>query len=295
MPGFWLGRAGALQQIRTPSPDYSAPRIRLGGTHELLAGLVRDTIGYRRQFSLRFPVDLTAEQYSVLETLYELPGPYRYLDPTRRNLLTANQSSGTDALRDTTGLLARFQGTLVSDTAQARSGLRAAKWDTVTALSATNRGVYCYTSATVPDRTWAAILPSTTYTASVYARASATVSMYAAIDWMDAGGAIISTSFGSSANPGTGNWSSRFTVTATSPSSAAYAIPALLNQATTAGAVQVWADEWQLQEGATATTWVLGTGVPVVTIDTLEPDYSNYAADATPPLLGATMTLLEIT
>ncbi|HEY5990538.1 MAG TPA: hypothetical protein VIV12_29725, partial [Streptosporangiaceae bacterium] len=151
MPTFALGPAGALQSFRAPGPDYAAARARLGGTHETLGGrLIRDTVGFRRSFTLRLPPDLTAEQYSVLEALFEQPGPYRFVDPTRRNLLTANQSSGTDALRTTEGFSAVGQGTVTSDTAQFRSGTRSVKWDTVTSLTATGRGVYLPANSGTP-------------------------------------------------------------------------------------------------------------------------------------------------
>jgi hypothetical protein len=68
----------------------------------------------------------------------------------------------------------------------------------------------------------------------------------------------------------------------------------LLNTTTTGAAVQVFVDDPQLEQAAVASNAVLGTGVPIVTVDALEPDYSNYYADAAAPLLGATLTLLEI-
>jgi hypothetical protein len=294
MATFWLGPAGGLVQVRAPSPDYTTPRIRLGGTHETLAGgLIRDTIGYRRTITLRLPPDQTAEQYSALEALYELPlGPYRYLDPTRRNLLTANQSSGTDAARDTTGLVVNTQGVISSSTAQAHSGTRSILWDTVTPLGATGRGVTFGTSSTGPDKTWAAVLPSTAYTLSMWARASAAVQMKSRIDYCDAAGTNLSTINGTPVTLST-SWQ-QITATGTSPSNVAYALARATNSDTPAGAVQVYLDDAQLEEGSTASTWVLGTGVPLMTIDSFEPDYSLYAADAAPPSLGAMMVLLEV-
>jgi hypothetical protein len=291
---FALGPAGALVPFRAPSPDYASSRTRLGGTHELLAGLVRDTIGFRRTITLKLPTDLTAEQYSALETLFELPGPYRFVDPTRRNLLTANQSTGTDALRDTTGIIARFGGSVSSSTAQARSGSRSIAW--AVTPSGTGQGIYLQGSTSTVDQTWAVVRPSTQYTVTGYMRSTLAISMKAGMDWYDAAGAFISADTGGSGQAlSTSAWTTRVTrTTPAAPSSVAYGIPWFTNT-TTGAAMTVFLDDPQMEEGTTANPWVFGTGVPLVTIDSLEPDYSNWYADATPPLLGATMTLLEIT
>lgn len=289
-PPFWLGPAGSLVAVKAPTRDsYASARTRLGGVHGTLAGrLIRDTVGYRRQFTLVWR-NLTADELSTLETLFEQPGPYRFVDSTRRNLLSANQSTGTDALLDVTGFSAPFQGTVTSDTTQKRSGSRSLKWDTVTSLTLTNRGVYLPAPAGTPDATWAAVLPSTAYTFSAYVRASAAISMYAVIDWRDASGATISTDFGTGTAVSTTDWSTRLVcANKTSPSTAAYAVPAVLDSAAPSAIRQVWIDDPQLEQAAATSTWTFGTGVPLVIIDALVPAYANY------PLYGAELTLLEI-
>jgi hypothetical protein len=154
--------------------------------------------------------------------------------------------------------------------------------------------VALHTSVSTIDGTWAAVLPSTQYTFSAYARTSAAVSMQAAIEWRDAAGAVISTSTGTGVALQTGDWTARPAVTATSPANAAYAVGLLLNTTTTGAAITIYVDDPQLEQAAAATAAVLGTGVPLVVIDSLEPDYSNFALDANPPLLGASLTLLEL-
>lgn len=292
---FYLGLAGALVAIDTPAPDYAPPLIRLGGSHDLLSGgLVRDTIRYRRTHTLTFR-GMTLQQYADLERLYVTPGPYRYVDPTRINLLTANQSTGSDALRDTTGFSAPFQGTVSSDTTQLRTGTRSLKWDTVTSLSVTNRGVYFPTSGSTIDQTWAAVIPNTPYTFSAYVRANAAITMYAAIDWKDAAGTTISTDFGTGTAVSTSDWSTRLTcANKTSPSTAAYAIPAVLDSVAPSAIRQVWIDDAQLEQATAASAWVVGTGVPLVTVDSLVPDFTDYAADAAAPAMAGTLVLLEI-
>lgn len=292
---LWLGPAGALVGFRAPGPDYSPPLLRLGGTHETLGGLVRDTTGYRREIAITLPPDLPAEAYSALESLFVFPnGPYRFIDPTRRNLLGANQSSGTDALRDATGFSAFAQGVVSSSTAQARSGSRSLAWNTQTALAATARGIRLFTSLSPIDRNWAAVLPSTDYTISSYVRASAAVSMQAGLEWYDAAGSQISAPAGAGVAVGTGDWLTRLAFTATSPSNAAYGVGKFFNTTTTVSPITVFFDDLQLEQAAAASAAVLGTGTGPVTIDQLEPDHSNWYADASPPLLGATLVLLEL-
>lgn len=293
MPTFALGPAGALQSFRAPGPDYASARARLGGTHETLTGrLIRDTIGYRRSFTLRLPPDLTAEQYSVLEALFEQPGPYRFVDPTRRNLLTANQSSGTDALRTTEGYSVISAGSVASSTAQARSGTRSLAW-TFGALGGGGSGFVLASNITTPDSTWAAPLAGETYTFSAYFRSTVAITMKVEMSWRDATGAEISLSSGVGASVGTADWLTRRAISAAAPANTAYVIGRAINTAA-AGAGTVYCDDPQLEQAAAATNAVLGTGVPLVSIDSLTPDYSNFALDANPPLLGAELILLEI-
>jgi hypothetical protein len=265
----FLGYPGSLTQLPSPSPGYEPVDIVRGATHELLSGgNVRDRIGVRRRFTLNWPA-MSDANYSLLRSLTRLPGPYRYLDPVELNMLTANQSTGSDALRTTEGAMARFQGTLASSATQFRSWTRSFAWSTGTALGATGRGIYLYTSDATVDPTWAAVRPGITYTASGYLRATAAVSMQAGIDWMSAAGAFISVSLGTGAAVSTSNFNTRFTVTATAPAGAAYGIPFWINTTTTGAAITVYLDEPQMEEGATASTFRLGAGTPLVAVDSL--------------------------
>jgi hypothetical protein len=283
---LWCGPAGSLVQLPRVRLEPETGRVRRGVFHASAAGDggVMQTTGRARVYHLRAE-RITADQLSVYEQLFELPGPYRLVDTGRRNMLTANQSSGTDALVDTTGMKARFQGTVVSSFAQQRTRSRSLNWDTGGALAVTDRGVYFYTSELTVDATWTAVLPNTVYCASVYARADAAVSMYAGFDWHTFDGTFISNTMGTGTALGTTDWLTRLTSGAkTSPSNAAFGIPVVLNSATTAANRDVYLDDAQMEQASAATAAVVGTGTPVVAVDQLGvtlPKPGQYTVDFT--------------
>jgi hypothetical protein len=268
--GFpYLGYPGSLLLLPSPAPGYEPVDLVRGATHELLGGgNVRDRIGCRRRFTLNWPA-MSDANYQLLRALTRLPGPYRYMDPLELNLLTENQSIGTDELRTTEGITARFQGTVASSTAFARSWSRAVAWSTGTPLGSPGRGIYLYNSPSTVDATWAAVRPSVAYTLSGYLRSTAAVSMQAIIDWHNAAGTYLSTSVGTGVALSTSNFNTRVSLTATSPSTAAYGIGGWLNSSTTGSAITVYADELQLEEGSSASTFRLGVGTPLVSVDSL--------------------------
>lgn len=289
----YLGPAGSLTALPSPAPGYAPVDEIRGGTHELLAGSVRDRLRVLRRYTLSWP-GLTDDNWATVRQMMLLPGPHRYLDPLERNMLTPNQAHGTDHLRSTEGFSARTQGTISSSTTFFRSGSRAAAWATGSALGSTDRGYVLRTSTTV-DATWTAVRPSVGYTISGYLRTSATVSVKAGFEWYDSAGVIIGSAvFGSGVSLSTSNFTTRVTHTATSPSTAAYAVGLFFNSTTTGGAITVYLDEAQIEEAAAVTGWRIGGGTPLVSVDSL--DHSIVVADG---LLGvayhaAELQLLEL-
>lgn len=286
--GIWMGPAGSLVEVPRVRLGAEATRARLGAVHVLAGGgAVMQTSGYQTAWRLT-GTWLTPDQFSVWEALASLRGPYRLVDRQRRNLLTPNQSTGGDDLGDTTGVVARFQGTASVDTAQFRSGSRSFKWNSSTSLSATGRGLYWYTSSSAIDQTWPACLPSTQYTFAAYCRASATLSVQALIDWMPVGGGSpISTSAGAATPLSTSNWLTRPFVTAISPPTAAYPIGAVVNTSTPGTTISFWADDAMLCEG-TLDEWTIGTGTPLVAVDQLTRAYPLASR------VDCEMTLVEL-
>jgi hypothetical protein len=270
--GLWLGPAGSLVQLPQPQPGIEAGRARRGAVHELAGGgAVLDVTGRARNYRLSWEY-LTADELATLEVLAELPGPCRLIDSNRRNYLTPNQSSGTDALADATGMSAFTQGTVASSTAQARQGARSLAWATGTALAATGRGVRWFTDVNTIDPTWAAVLPGTPYTFSVYAKTSAAVSMQCGMNFYDANGSLITSPSGSGVALSTSVWT-RLSYSDVTPANTAYAIGKSFNTTTTGSAITVYFDQAQLEQETTAGTWEFGTGTPMVAVDQLAQSY----------------------
>ena len=264
----FLGYPGALQALPRPAFGYAPVDEVRAGTHELLSGAnVRDRIGVRRRWTLPYQA-MTDAEWGLVRALARIPGPFRYLDPVEPNMLTANQSTGTDELGTVEGFSVRTQGTISTSTAQQRSWRRACAWATGSALSATDRGFVLRTTTTV-DSTWTAVRPSTSYSVSGYMRCTSAVNMKAGMEWYDSAGVIIGSAvFGTGVAIGTGDFNSRPTHTATSPSNAAYAVPLFLNSNSPGTTLTVYLDEPMLQEGA-VTAFRLGVGTPWVSVDSL--------------------------
>jgi hypothetical protein len=291
----YLGRAGALVQLPSPMPGYEATPLIRGGTHELAAGgNVRDRSGVSRRWVLSWPA-LNADSWTLVHKPLWVPGPYRYLDVWEPNLLTANQSTGTDHLRDTTGFRAVTQGAVASSAAWAHGDLRSLEWDTDTALTvASGRGVAFSTSLTSVDKSWAAVRPSVAYSFSVWAHASVAVSMAARIDWYTAAGALISSDAGTGTAVSTSGWTQLTCANKTSPSTAAYGICGVHNTTTTGAALIAYFDDAQLEEGAAATSWRVGVGTPLVSVDALSPSVLLGDAALGTVLREAELVLLEV-
>jgi hypothetical protein len=289
----YLGYPGALQALPRPAFGYAPVDEVRGGDHELLSGArVRDRIGVRRRFTLSWQA-MTDAEWALVRALTRIPGPFRYLDPLEPNMLTANQSTGTDELATTEGFSVRTQGTLSSSTAQQRSWRRSCAWATGTALAATDRGFALRTSTAV-DSTWTAVRPSTSYSVSGYLRTTVAVSIKAGMEWYDSAGIIIGSAvFGTGVAIGTGDFNSRPTHTATSPANAAYAVPLFLNSTTTGAAITVYLDEPQFQEGA-VTAFDLGAGTPWVSVESLNHSVVMVYASTQTARHEAELVLVEV-
>src|SRR4051794_29763530 len=119
---WYLGRPGALVQLPLPSRGTQVPFSGAGATHRLLSGgVVQDKFAVKRSWQLGWQM-LTRDQVGVLNAfVYGTvgPGPYVLIDPEQRNLLSPNQSSGTDVTGDTTDFSTFGSGTSVTSVTNA--------------------------------------------------------------------------------------------------------------------------------------------------------------------------------
>lgn len=167
----------------------------------------------------------------------------------RSNMLSENQANGTESAA-TTGWAASTNCTVTSSTTQARSGSRSLR------LSSTASGTM---SATTPTGTSGVpVVEGQPYTALAYFRAGASArSCSVSIVWYTAAGSSISTSAGTGSNDSTSDFSTQRAVTATAPTSAAFAA-VLVTVAATGGASELhYVDEVLLAPG-TVTGWTPG-------------------------------------
>lgn len=132
VPSFWLGKPGALTQIRMAGAGISRPLIDNFAPRNLLDGqsVDRSPYGCRSwQFTYEW---LTPDVMSVLmeyATRQRGIGPFILVDPHMKNLLTPNQASGTDALHSTEGFATVSTGDVLSSiTGYAAQGERSLQW-----------------------------------------------------------------------------------------------------------------------------------------------------------------------
>lgn len=290
---IYLGPLGNLQALASIGGRGITANLAIPtAVHQLAGpngGRVVDRVGAAKRTYAMAQKNISQDDLGVLEALYLGgfgPGPFVLVEPWRRNLLSANQSTGTDAGRDTTGFKA-ITGTLSSQTAQSDHGSRSLGW----AVTAANQRIMQGDLANTTNATLlldTPVLPSTSYTGQARGRLSAsTGTVRLDIYWFTAAGAFISASTGSATAQSNSAFTS-FTVTATSPSTAALARLSVTN--TVMGAAQtIYLDKWQLEQASSASAWVPGTGVPRVSFtDDFAQSYDIW------PFVNAGVTMTEV-
>lgn len=131
-PSFWLGKPGALTQLQMVGEGYSRPLDDNIAVHDLLDGRAVD----RSPYGVRtWQLNYEWLQPAVASALYEYAtrqrgfGPFVFIDPHAKNLLSPNQASGTDALHTTEGFTVTGTGeVLSSSTSWFQQGERSLAW-----------------------------------------------------------------------------------------------------------------------------------------------------------------------
>lgn len=266
-----LGTPGRLARLPQPTGDLPHPAEYDAAVHKLLAGRAVDFPGGdpKRAYKATWQ-GLGHDDWSTLEAYASRQrgfGPWvLYLDETRRNYLTANQASGTDAAAGVEGfsVAAGSNETLASSTAQARSGIRSLLWTLPASVTSGLLTIAC------PVATFAGwpTPASQPWSLSAYVRTGGTDSTFdvrARLRWLNSAGSTLSTSDGSF-TAGSSSAFTRISVTATAPANAVYVLPLLQVDATdVSGAAQCFVDDVQLEFGTVGTA-LAGTGLPIVSI-----------------------------
>jgi hypothetical protein len=131
-PALWLGKPGALTSIQMPNEGYARPLEDHFAVHDLLEGFSTDRAPYG---SRTWGLSYEWLRPDAASTLYEFAtrqrgfGPFIFIDPHAKNLLSPNQASGTDALHTTEGFAVTGTGeSLASSTDWFQQGERSLAW-----------------------------------------------------------------------------------------------------------------------------------------------------------------------
>ncbi|GGM53155.1 hypothetical protein ACFFX1_55035 [Dactylosporangium sucinum] len=271
---FWLGKPGALVALPHPGRGISADLTIASQVTETIGGgraVDRAPTG-RRAYELDW-TSLTPEQHSLIEEFFvgaRGTGPFVLLDPWRRNQLTAQQSSATSVSNDTTGFATIGAGaTTASSTALFERGPRALAWS----LPASPSGVRLNVLA--PNALWPGIpvVAGLNYRWQTRQRLQGldtSAQIQPRIDWMNAAGSVIFTDAAGTIPTIVDTAFGDCVLAANAPAGAVYALPHVAPIAATVTAtttVHIDRLMFSMSVGSSAgTTWVLGTGVPMVSV-----------------------------
>lgn len=133
-PSFWLGKPGALTQIRMPDAGIGRTGVDNFAVHNLLDGQSVDRSPYLCRTWTFTHQWLTPDVMSVFmeyATRQRGIGPFILIDPQMKNLLSPNQASGTDALHTSEGFAVTGTAGLSSSTLSPVQGERSLRWDSL--------------------------------------------------------------------------------------------------------------------------------------------------------------------
>lgn len=163
------------------------------------------------------------------------------------NLLTANQSNLETDLTGWVG--AGTNCTATRSTTTAKSGAASLRLDAA--------GTSDMSTTTDTGASGEPVVAGETYTASAYSKGAAARTVKVGIRWYEAGGAFISEDLGTGIANNTSDWTTRASVTAVAPATAAFAsVKVFVDDPGGAGEYHYF-DEIALQHGA-LTAWVVG-------------------------------------
>jgi hypothetical protein len=277
---WYLGPLGDLRPLTCPQPGLSINPVRYGGVHQGLTGArTMDVTGLRDDYSFDYTY-MDETEWMWLDALHSrhVRGPYRLINPLKKNRLTPRATS-METSRFTTardGVLCPAQEWEYSTDFPANEpipgrSLKLINWDA-------GYGYATFDQAKPIPR-----MTGETLTASAWLRAETTfagASFHSL--WYDKNGVEVRN--GVSTLPTlTSDWT-RWTITPTIPANAA-SYTFRVEFGDTPGIVYLAAP--QVEVGTESTPWQTGGGAPEVLIDQLTTSSPRF------PLRDATLTLLE--
>jgi hypothetical protein len=293
---IYFGRAGQLRRLFNPSGGMLATRNL--GTTVFPTGSggarVQRALDATRQYSLNYGA-LGRVNFDWLDTFRQGHfgvGPFVFLDPGRRNLLTSNQSSATSASNDTRQFTVTGVGGALSSVSSLSTPFpRVLGWTFSTTTPAAARVVLDKPSSIWPGLP---VWPRPYTFWCMVLGAASTVDFTLQIEWLDLAGSILSTVTSSTFTTSLTNWqmvSCRATV---APPANTCWMRVSVNPvvATIAAGDVIYMSSFMVNEGDQPDNqWAPGTGVYPVQIVSLPEQYGFAHPDMT---VSPTLVLQEV-
>lgn len=275
-PIWMLGPSGDLRPLICPERDVDITPVRYGGIRQGLSGARNlDVTGHRMEYGFKWTY-LDQLEYQWIEAMHlrHLKGPFRMLDPLKKNRLTPESSSGK--LGKGTAQGAEMINGIGSRVYDWPAGIFPGNQSTAWTNRSASVGIIRFDKV---KRT--TVIPGETLTASVWLKSTVAQSIQLVLDWWDR--TTQTTSSTTELAAVTTAWT-RFSITRTVPAGTHSAVFAFYFSNATPIVNFAAA---QIEQGSVATDWELGGGAPIVLMDQLT------AASPRFPYRDVEMNLLE--
>jgi len=269
-----IGPMWDMRQIPYIEPNVTLPKVRYGGIHQSLSGArTMDITGYRGEYG--FEINWMDEvDYQFLEMLFtgQIQGPYRLLNPLKRNLLSPQATSLETSRSPKSGVILA-------------SGNMLRTYDN-TFTTSPLAGVISGWSGSAPiafDKAKATpILVGQPVTGSIYMKSSTPTTVELRLEYWKQG--VFTGVFGVASVVTTSTWA-RYNITRTSLSDNRDGVVFSILPSTYPSPLYVAAP--QVEMATSPSTWQPGGGAPVVLMDQFPVESLRF------PLRNVKLTLLE--
>lgn len=289
-PVIYLGPLGRMMAIQVPRAGFGAVPLAYGILHQNLSGTAtKDVFGQKWYYQIPLEA-MTPRAYSFIEMMLRgaLTGPYYLLDPRRRNRLgpvvSANginySATGINPWNNSNGTV-----TLITSTALMLPSTVNGASKLTPGPSLSTQWVASAAGTLQGGRNPIPVLPGETICFSCYVLAGApTVELVP----YNAAGAPGTAYTGTIDVPGSPD---RKYLLYTVPSNGS--VVAVLPQIRAAGAGTYTTVAWQITDGYAPESWVMGGGIPKVTVDQANTSGATSGGDFLSNTQTGVLTLFE--